>query len=98
MIHATEVQRDSLSEIVDDQAEKIEALQARIAQLTLELDRLQPAKAMKPRKERDKPCRLYRGMMPRAVPIAPRVTTPRLPSWGPRRSCSKWGRGKVNPR
>ncbi len=52
MIHATEVQRDSLSEIVDDQAEKIEALQARIAQLTLELDRLQPAKAMKPRKER----------------------------------------------
>ena len=33
-------------------AEKIEALQARIAQLTLELDRLQPAKAMKPRKER----------------------------------------------
>ncbi|MGC1722532.1 MAG: hypothetical protein WA746_26430, partial [Isosphaeraceae bacterium] len=52
VIHATEVQRDSLSEIVDDQAEKIEALQARIAQLTLELDRLQPAKAMKPRKER----------------------------------------------
>jgi len=52
VIHATEVQRDTLSEIVDDQAEKIEALQARIAQLTLELDRLQPAKAMKPRKER----------------------------------------------